>query len=304
VFERATAIPISPADSTGLELDFSSLPPARSPHPSSNPFELGSIPPLVSQPPTFETSPSRAGTVPARPGPLLTDAVPTLSPEPASDPRSLSGRGRVSDPADRSDRKRTVPEPTVERSIARVESVAPRTASERRIPMLEPPDPLDEMSSPLGMVEAYRGMAQSDPHIPVRREAGGSVNPEASSTTVPDMQDRYAVGDFTGALVVAESILDTNPDDEDAKRYAQSCREVLTQMYAARIGPMDQVAVVAVPPDQITWLSLDHRAGFLLSLVDGVSSIEEILDISGMTRLDALRIMYTLVQQNVITLHN
>jgi hypothetical protein len=73
-------------------------------------------------------------------------------------------------------------------------------------------------------------------------------------------------------------------------------------MYAARIGPMDQVATVAVPPDQITWLSLDHRAGFLLSLVDGVSSIEEILDISGMTRLDALRIMYTLVQQNVITL--
>jgi hypothetical protein len=120
--------------------------------------------------------------------------------------------------------------------------------------------------------------------------------------TLQDMQDRYAVGDFTGALVVAESILDMQPDDEDAKRYAQSCREVLTQMYAARIGPMDQVAVVAVPPEQITWLSLDHRAGFLLSLVDGVSSIEEILDISGMSRLDALRIMYTLVQQNVITL--
>ena len=75
-------------------------------------------------------------------------------------------------------------------------------------------------------------------------------------------------------------------------------------MYAARIGPMDQVAVVAVPPDQITWLSLDHRAGFLLSLVDGVSSIEEILDVSGMTRLDALRIMYTLYQQNVITLNH
>jgi hypothetical protein len=306
VFERATAIPISPAEGTGLELDFSSLPPARSAQPPSNPFELGSIPPLVSLPPTFDTSPNRAGTVPAGPGRLPADAVPTLSPEPASDPGSLSGRGRVSDPADRSDRKRTVPEPMVERSIARVESVAPRTASERRIPVLEPPDPLDELSSPLGMVEAYRGMAQSDPHIPVgRREAGGSVSPEAPSTTVvPDMQDRYAVGDFTGALVVAESILDTNPEDEDAKRYAQSCREVLTQMYAARIGPMDQIAVVAVPPDQITWLSLDHRAGFLLSLVDGVSSIEEILDISGMTRLDALRIMYTLVQQNVITRHH
>jgi hypothetical protein len=306
VFERATAIPESPGESTGLELDFTSLPPARSPQPPSNPFELGSIPPLSNNPPSFDTSPNLAGTMPARPNPMLADAIPTLNPEPSGDPFSLPAPGRMSDPADRSDRKRTVPEPMVERSIARVESVSPRTASERRIPVLEPPDPLDEMSSPLGMVEAFRGAAHSDPHIPVgRREARSSVPPEAAtSTTVPDMQDRYAVGDFTGALVVAESILDTNPDDEDAKRYAQSCREVLTQMYAARIGPMDQVAVVAVPPDQITWLSLDHRAGFLLSLVDGVSSIEEILDISGMTRLDALRIMYTLVQQNVITLHH
>jgi len=304
VFERATAVPVSPDAGTGLELDFSSLPPARSPQPPSNPFELGSIPPLVSDPPSFDTSPNRAGTMPARPGPFL-DAMPTLSPEPTSDPRSLSGQGRVSDPADRSDRKRTVPEPMVERSIARVESVSPRTASERRIPVLEPPDPLDEMSSPLGMVEAYRVTAHSDPQIPVgQRGERSNVGSEAPGTTVPDMQDRYAVGDFTGALVVAESLLDTNPEDEDAKRYAQSCREVLTQMYAARIGPMDQVAVVAVPPDQITWLSLDHRAGFLLSLVDGVSSIEEILDISGMTRLDALRIMYTLVQQNVLTLHH
>jgi hypothetical protein len=73
-------------------------------------------------------------------------------------------------------------------------------------------------------------------------------------------------------------------------------------MYAARIGPMDQVASVAVPPEQITWLSLDHRAGFLLSLIDGTLTIEELLDVSGMSRLDALRIMYTLVQQNVITL--
>ncbi|MCA9647452.1 MAG: hypothetical protein KC492_42470, partial [Myxococcales bacterium] len=108
--------------------------------------------------------------------------------------------------------------------------------------------------------------------------------------------------DFTGALVIAESILESDPDHADARRYADSCREVLTQMYAARLGQLDQVVAVAVPPDQIRWLSLDHRAGFLLSLVDGMTSIEEILDVSGMTRLDALRIMFTLVQQRVIAL--
>lgn len=119
---------------------------------------------------------------------------------------------------------------------------------------------------------------------------------------VADMRDRYAAGDFTGALILAESLLETEPEHEEAVRYAESCREVLTQMYSARLGPLDQVVIVAIPADQIRWLSLDHRSGFLLSLVDGVSSIDEILDISGMTRLDALRIMYTLLEQRIIGL--
>ena len=73
-------------------------------------------------------------------------------------------------------------------------------------------------------------------------------------------------------------------------------------MYAARLGALDRVVSVAVPADQIRWLSLDHRAGFLLSLVDGISTLEEILDISGMSRLEALRIMYALLEQRVITI--
>jgi hypothetical protein len=73
-------------------------------------------------------------------------------------------------------------------------------------------------------------------------------------------------------------------------------------MYLARLGSPTQVVRVAVPSDQIRWLSLDHRAGFLLSLIDGRSTIEEILDISGMPRLDALRILYGLLDQRAIAL--
>jgi hypothetical protein len=73
-------------------------------------------------------------------------------------------------------------------------------------------------------------------------------------------------------------------------------------MYLARLGSLNKVARVALPSDQIRWLSLDHRAGFLLSLVDGHSSVEEILDISGMPRLDALRILYGLLDQRVIAI--
>ncbi len=126
--------------------------------------------------------------------------------------------------------------------------------------------------------------------------------PVVDDPAITDMRDRYAAGDFTGALILAESLLETDPEHDEAVRYAESCREVLTQMYSARLGPLDQIAKVAIPSDQIRWLSLDHRSGFLLSLVDGASSVDEILDVSGMSRLDALRIMYTLLEQRIIAL--
>jgi len=116
-----------------------------------------------------------------------------------------------------------------------------------------------------------------------------------------DMRDRFALGDFSGALVVAESLLDGDPSNAEAARYAETCRERLRQMYAARLGALDKVPRVIVPPDQVRWLSLDHRAGFVLSCVDGYSNIEEILDVSGMPSLDALRVLYELLQQRIIS---
>jgi hypothetical protein len=126
--------------------------------------------------------------------------------------------------------------------------------------------------------------------------------PPVSEPGLRQIADRYATGDFSGALVLAEALLEATPEHTEALRYAGKCRDVLMQMYAARLGALDQVVSMSIPSEQIRWLSLDHRSGFLLSLIDGTSSIEELLDISGMPRLDALRIMYSLFQERVITL--
>jgi hypothetical protein len=127
-----------------------------------------------------------------------------------------------------------------------------------------------------------------------------------SSTTAragaKELEQCYALGDYNRALKIAEEILARSPDDLSARRYAQNCRDALTQMFAARIGPLDQVMSVVVSPEEVQWLSLDHRAGFLLSLVDGQSTVDEILDISGMTRLDALKIIHDLAEQQVVRL--
>ena len=137
--------------------------------------------------------------------------------------------------------------------------------------------------------------------MPALADFESSVH-DPSAGAMGDLKDRYAMGDFSGALLIAEGILEANPADPEAPRYAQSCRDVLTQMYSARLGSLDRVVLVAVPSDQIRWLTLDHRAGFLLSLIDGGITADQILDISGMPRLDALRIMYQLLDQRVISL--
>ena len=46
---------------------------------------------------------------------------------------------------------------------------------------------------------------------------------------------------------------------------------------------------------------IDSRAAFLLSRVDGNLSFEEILDVSGMTRLEALRHLARLVGRGILS---
>jgi len=152
-------------------------------------------------------------------------------------------------------------------------------------------------------VDAFEPELESAPpsarRPPIERAEPPSSRPRAGPK---EMQECYAVGDFSRALSIAEDILARTPDDVTARRCAQNCRDVLTQMFAARIGPLDQVISVAVSSDEVQWLALDHRAGFLLSLVDGHSTVDEILDISGMTRLDALKIIFDLTERQVVRL--
>jgi hypothetical protein len=59
---------------------------------------------------------------------------------------------------------------------------------------------------------------------------------------------------------------------------------------------------VAVSAGEMHLLALDHRAGFLLSFIDGSMSVDEVLDVSSMPELDALRIMFELQEQGAIVI--
>jgi len=133
---------------------------------------------------------------------------------------------------------------------------------------------------------------------------GATPAPEITERTIDDpcgeMRERASLGDFTGAIEMAELILADDPENAEAAECSSTSRAVLENMYSARIGPLDRTPIVIVPRAQMRWLSIDHRAGFILSLVDGASTVEMIVDVSGMTRLDALRILHELVVQRIV----
>lgn len=181
---------------------------------------------------------------------------------------SRRGRDALLDLADSNDELSAVPEPS--EALDMVAREADR----------EPPSPVSSNASPV---------------VPTPpKSSGKNVDP------IIDMRERFSLGDYSGALVVAESILEEDPNEAEALKCSESCRRVLEQMYTTRIGSLDRVPFIAVPQEQLRWLNIDHRAGFVLSHVDGNCSLEQILDVSGMPTLDTLRILYELLQQRVI----
>jgi hypothetical protein len=63
-----------------------------------------------------------------------------------------------------------------------------------------------------------------------------------------------------------------------------------------------RIPKLAVSADAMKLLVLDHREGFLVSRVDGKSTIETILDVSAMSAEEALMILESLVERGVLVI--
>jgi hypothetical protein len=71
-------------------------------------------------------------------------------------------------------------------------------------------------------------------------------------------------------------------------------------MYESKLGGLDRTPRVLISSEEVIWLSLNHRAGFILSQVDGSLSYDDILEVSGMDRFDTVRIIADLVGNGII----
>jgi len=91
------------------------------------------------------------------------------------------------------------------------------------------------------------------------------------------------------------------PDHPDLRLIRERGEAALQGLYEARLGRLDAIPKISLGSEEIVALNLDHRAGFVLSQIDGVSTFEDLFSLSGMSRLDTAGILAQLLEQNVIT---
>jgi hypothetical protein len=112
--------------------------------------------------------------------------------------------------------------------------------------------------------------------------------------------DLLALGDFSGSLEMIEKILKVDPEHAEARAYLTQNEATLVAMYESKLGPLGRVPRLAIKQEEIMWLNLDHRAGFLLSQIDGAVDYENLFALSGLPRLDTARILAALLLDGVI----
>ncbi len=141
---------------------------------------------------------------------------------------------------------------------------------------------------------------KSDVRLLVPWSARPTTSQDDVAVWMTAAKDLLALGDFSGSLEMIEKILKVDPEHAEARDYLTRNEATLVAMYESKLGPMGAVPRLVIKPEEIMWLNLDHRAGFLLSQIDGAVDYESLFALSGLPRLDTARILAALLLDGVI----
>jgi|WetSurMetagenome_2_1015567.scaffolds.fasta_scaffold137278_3 tetratricopeptide (TPR) repeat protein len=136
--------------------------------------------------------------------------------------------------------------------------------------------------------------------VPEPRAGAKPPAPGDVATWMEGARELFALGDFSGSLEMIERILRVDPTHAEARAYLRQNESTLVAMYESKLGPLSGVPRLAIHAEEVMWLNLDHRAGFLLAQVDGTVSFEDLFALSGLPRLDTARILSSLLAEGVI----
>jgi hypothetical protein len=109
-------------------------------------------------------------------------------------------------------------------------------------------------------------------------------------------------GALTGAVVAAEQALDEaeRASPPGIAEVIEPARPLLSKVFAAYVGDLSEVPVMAKRIETISPLGLDDRRRAVLALVDGQRTLEEVLAGARLHGADGLRIAASLLRAGIL----
>lgn len=102
------------------------------------------------------------------------------------------------------------------------------------------------------------------------------------------------------AVAAVDLALSEDPNSALAQKLIHRNRETIMNVFQNFLGDLNRQPMLARPLHELGTAPISPRAAFLLSRVDGTLSLDEILDVSGMPRLEAYRYLCQLFLRGIL----
>lgn len=112
--------------------------------------------------------------------------------------------------------------------------------------------------------------------------------------------DWSEAGELDKAVTAVDLALSEDASSALAQKLITRNKETIMGLFQAFLGDLDRTPQLAKPLHQLGQEPITPRAAFLLSRIDGMITIDELLDVSGMPRLEAYRHLCQLFLRGIL----
>ena len=156
-------------------------------------------------------------------------------------------------------------------------------------------------------VECWEGVLSLDPdnaaardYLGTARAGAGDASRPAAEVLLEDARELVLQDQLEEALDHFQLATQLDPSRLERELYVDLLRARLVKRYRDRVGDQDVKPRLRLDPASIARYNLSANAGFLLSRLDGSTSVDELVSLSGMDAFETLRILNRLIDAEII----
>ncbi|MFT5442925.1 MAG: tetratricopeptide (TPR) repeat protein [Myxococcota bacterium] len=154
-----------------------------------------------------------------------------------------------------------------------------------------------------GNVEALDFLNTADRRATPRPENDvGNRSAAVQLDVVAEARRLMVGGQFEESFELLHRAAEASPFSLELEATIELVRSNLFASYRKAIGDLTGVLTLAADREEIAKYNLPSDAGFLLSLVDGVTDLENMMTVSGMDSFEALRLTRKLIDVGIVRL--